>query len=110
MIKEKKKKKLKKGDIGAPIDFKHVTHCGWKGGQGFDYSGDPALKSFFEKAGITENQLKNRHTRDFIYDFIQTNNVEAIVKNEVPPPLPQRNSVDFDLLTLKFKIFFFKNF
>lgn len=89
-------RKLTKADIGTPSNFKHVTHVGWNAKSGFDLSGeDEALRPFLQKAGVSENQLKDRRTRDFIYDFIQTNNVEEIVRKETKkpaaPPVPTRN-------------------
>lgn len=92
------KPRLTKADIGTPSNFKHVTHVGWNAKSGFDLSGeDEALKPFLQKAGVSENQLKDRRTRDFIYDFIQTNNVQEAVRNEkkkpAAPPVPSRNTV-----------------
>ena len=99
-IKTKKRevKKITKEDIGLPSNFKHVTHVGWNAKSGFDLSGeDEALKPFLQKAGVSENQLKDRRTRDFIYDFIQSNNVEEIVRKETKKPaapsVPIRNPV-----------------
>lgn len=92
-------RKLTKADIGTPSNFKHVTHVGWNAKSGFDLSGeDEALRPFLAKAGVSENQLKDRRTRDFIYDFIQSNNVEEIVRKETrtkpnAPPVPTRNQV-----------------
>jgi P21-Rho-binding domain len=92
-------KKLTKADIGTPSNFKHVTHVGWNAKSGFDLSGeDEALRPFLAKAGISEDQLKDRQTRDFIYDFIQSNNVEEMVRKETrtkpaAPPVPTRNQV-----------------
>ena len=31
---------------------------------------DPKLKQFFSKAGVSERELQDKDTRDFIYDFI----------------------------------------
>lgn len=96
------KRKLTKADIGTPSNFKHVTHVGWNAKSGFDLSGeDEALRPFLQKAGVSENQLKDRRTRDFIYDFIQTNNVEEIVRKETrtkpaAPPVPTRHQVNFN--------------
>lgn len=92
-------RKLTKADIGTPSNFKHVTHVGWNAKSGFDLSGeDEALRPFLAKAGVSENQLKDRQTRDFIYDFIQSHNVEEIVRKETTtktaaPPVPTRNQV-----------------
>lgn len=44
---------------------------GWNPDSGFDIdSQDDQLKCFFEKAGISEKQLQDRDTKEFIYDFI----------------------------------------
>ena len=93
-----KPRKLTKADIGTPSNFKHVTHVGWNAKSGFDLAGeDEALRPFLAKAGVSENQLKDRRTRDFIYDFIQKNDVEEIVRKEktkpAAPPVPTRNQV-----------------
>ena len=38
---------------------------------GFDLENvDPKLKQFFSKAGVSERELQDKDTRDFIYDFI----------------------------------------
>lgn len=101
------KKKLTKADIGMPTGFKHVTHVGWNSESGFKFDGedDEALKPFLIKAGVSEQQLKDRETKAFIYDFIQSNNVLESIKSEqlyspppveiqkqVVPPVPSRNS------------------
>lgn len=101
-----KPRKLTKADIGTPSNFKHVTHVGWNAKSGFDLSGeDEALRPFLKKAGVSENQLQDRRTRDFIYDFIQTNNVEEAVRKEktkpAAPPVPNRNQVRRHLNFLK---------
>lgn len=76
-----------------------MTHVGWTAKSGFDLSGeDEAIRPFLQKAGVSGDQLKDRRTRDFIYDFIQTNNVEEIVRKETKtkpaaPPVPTRNQV-----------------
>lgn len=89
-------KKLTKADIGTPSNFKHVTHVGWDAKKGFDLSGeDESLRPFLQKAGISENQLKDRQTRDFIYSFIESHNVEEVMRKEhqtkaAAPPVPTR--------------------
>lgn len=89
-------RKLTKADIGTPSNFKHVTHVGWNAKSGFDLSGeDESLRPFLQKAGISENQLKDQRTRDFIYSFIETNNVEELMRKEqhtksAAPPVPNR--------------------
>ncbi|CAH1368725.1 hypothetical protein MTP99_010211 [Tenebrio molitor] len=67
----KRKRNITKADIGVPLDFKHISHVGWNPDSGFDInSQDDQLKCFFEKAGISEKQLQDRDTKEFIYDFI----------------------------------------
>jgi neural Wiskott-Aldrich syndrome protein len=100
-------KKLTKADIGTPSNFKHVTHVGWNAKSGFDLSGeDEALRPFLAKAGVSEKELKNRETREFIYDFIQSNKVTEAVQKErskpAAPPVPTRNQVSFSLSLLEF--------
>ncbi|KFB37329.1 AGAP001081-PA-like protein [Anopheles sinensis] len=93
--------KLSKADIGTPSNFQHVSHVGWDPQGGFDMSGEgDALKNFLDKVGVRDQQLKDRETRAFIYDFIKTNNVLEQVKSESSdkkrkppaPPTPQNQS------------------
>ncbi|KAM8706424.1 hypothetical protein ACLKA7_010663 [Drosophila subpalustris] len=98
-----KKRKVTKADISQPTNFVHISHVGWDADKGFDMSGnenDEMLTNFFVKAGVSESELNDRDTRAFIYDFIQSNNVLASVKEEIkspteptphmPPPVPSR--------------------
>ncbi|KAL5283357.1 WASL family protein [Megaselia abdita] len=101
--KDKKKKKSKekiisKTDISGPTNFMHIQHVGWDAQKGFDLNlneeADEDLKTFFNKAGVSENELKDRETREFIYDFIHTNNVlkpKATPEVKPPPPVPTRH-------------------
>lgn len=100
-----KKRKVTKADISQPTNFVHVSHVGWDADKGFDLTGqenDEMLNEFFVKAGVSEVELKDRDTRAFIYDFIQSNNVLATVKQDsvesptestphMPPPVPSRH-------------------
>ncbi|XP_030573966.1 neural Wiskott-Aldrich syndrome protein [Drosophila novamexicana] len=100
-----KKRKVTKADISQPTNFVHISHVGWDANKGFDLTGnesDEMLTKFFAKAGVSESQLNDRDTRAFIYDFIQSNNVLASVKQEeiespteptphMPPPVPSRH-------------------
>ncbi|XP_013097655.1 actin nucleation-promoting factor WASL isoform X2 [Stomoxys calcitrans] len=102
---KKLKPKFNKCDIGAPTNFRHVSHVGWDDDKGFDCVGDEndeVLNQFFVKAGVSKTQLNDRDTRAFIYDFIQNKNVLDIVKQEnvekpmktaqaAPPPPPTRH-------------------
>lgn len=99
-----KKRKYNKSDISNPTNFVHVSHVGWDVNNGFDTHGteeDKKLTNFLNKAGVSENHMNDRDTRDFIYDFIQANNVLASVNSEenveelkspepAPPPIPSR--------------------
>jgi hypothetical protein len=50
------KRRLKKADIGQPIDFRHVSHVGWDPNKGFDLDNveDPQQRMFFRKVYIWE--------------------------------------------------------
>ncbi|XP_065570190.1 actin nucleation-promoting factor WASL-like [Artemia franciscana] len=90
-----KPRKLRKEDIGAPMNFQHVQHVGWDANRGFALENvDEQLKPFFNLAGITEDQLADSETRNFIYDFIsQRGGVEAAMREAskpAPPPVPTR--------------------
>ncbi|CAH0722963.1 unnamed protein product, partial [Brenthis ino] len=102
-----KLRKLTKADIGVPLDFKHVHHLGWDAIKGFDVTNvdnlpEDIMKPFLSKAGITENQLRDQATRDFIYDFIISHGGAEAVKEELhdtkpteisrgpAPPVPAR--------------------
>ncbi|CAB3245445.1 unnamed protein product [Arctia plantaginis] len=94
--KKLKRGKLTKEDIGMPLDFKHVSHVGWDANKGFDLDKAPnadELRSFFSKAGVSEIQLQDQETREFIYDFIESHGgLDAVkedlhnVKLGLPPP------------------------
>ncbi|XP_048481740.1 wiskott-Aldrich syndrome protein isoform X1 [Plutella xylostella] len=87
--KKPKTRKLTKADIGAPLDFKHVSHVGWDANKGFDVDVDnlkeEEMRKFFSKAGISESQLRDQATRDFIYDFINAHGGLDAVKQEIEP-------------------------
>ncbi|XP_047102964.1 neural Wiskott-Aldrich syndrome protein-like [Schistocerca piceifrons] len=104
------KRRITKADISGPKDFRHVTHVGWDPNKGFDLDNvdDPQLKQFFVKAGVSNRQLQDRETREFIYDFISRHGGMDAVKEElvtppaaiptpppaaVPPPVPARTPV-----------------
>ncbi|XP_069694345.1 actin nucleation-promoting factor WASL isoform X2 [Periplaneta americana] len=95
------KRRITKADIGPPKDFRHVSHVGWDPLKGFDLDNveDPQLKLFFHKAGVSDSQLQDRETREFIYDFINRHGGIDAVKDEVvcpqtpqPPPVPARTA------------------
>ncbi|KAG8234185.1 hypothetical protein J437_LFUL007345 [Ladona fulva] len=93
------RRKITKADIGLPQDFRHVSHVGWDPNRGFDLDNveDPQLKQFFDMAGVSESQLQDRETREFIYDFINRHGGLDAVKGDIhatpsppsgPPPMP----------------------
>ncbi|XP_072935575.1 actin nucleation-promoting factor WAS-like [Epargyreus clarus] len=98
--KKPKTRKLTKADIGMPQDFKHVSHVGWDADKGFDVDlPEEEMLSFFSKAGISQSQLQDEPTRQFIYDFINSHGGIDAVKEELhdtakpvkalaPPPAP----------------------
>ncbi|KAI5734706.1 hypothetical protein M8J77_009712 [Diaphorina citri] len=92
-----KKNKLTKADISSPTEFRHVSHVGFDPNRGFDavdIQNSPELEMFFEKAGVSQSQLQDRKTREFIYDFISRNGGLDAAKEEAhlpPPPVPARS-------------------
>lgn len=67
-MKDERKQTLRKEDIGQPMDFRHVQHVGWDPNKGFYLNVmDNDLVLFFEKAGISSDELKDENTRQFIY-------------------------------------------
>lgn len=92
--KAKRKRNITKADIGNPSEFRHVTHVGWDPDKGFDINcNDPQLNTFFEKAGVSEKQLQDKNTREFIYNFINDNGGREAVQQTVreirkPAPAP----------------------
>ncbi|XP_041973647.1 neural Wiskott-Aldrich syndrome protein-like [Aricia agestis] len=105
--KKQKTRKLTKADIGVPQDFIHVSHVGWSANKGFDLENlpDEEMRSFFLRAGISDSQLADSATREFIYDFINRNGGINAVKEELheapkrkesqrvaaAPPVPARS-------------------
>ncbi|CAG9782699.1 unnamed protein product [Diatraea saccharalis] len=83
--KKKPTRKLTKADIGIPQDFKHVSHVGWDADKGFDVENLPGedMLTFFCKAGVSARQLRDRDTRQFIYEFIDKNGGIDAVKEEL---------------------------
>jgi len=95
-----KKGKLTKGDIGTPSDFRHVGHIGWDPKGGFDVNNiDPQWKNLFDRIGVTEKELQDQATSQFIYDFVESHGgiekaTKELDKNGSPsglaPPPPSR--------------------
>lgn len=88
----KKSFKLTKADISMPTNFQHLSHVGWDPDRGFDLENvDPNLKKFFNHAGVSDSQLQDQDTRNFIYDFIREHGgVEAAIQ-EVREPMTSRS-------------------
>ncbi|XP_035209353.1 neural Wiskott-Aldrich syndrome protein-like, partial [Stegodyphus dumicola] len=94
---KRKKKKLTKEDISNPTNFTHVQHVGWHPETGFSLeSVDKELKDFFSLAGVSDKDLNDSETRNFIYDFINNHGGVEQAKRETvqksaPPPVPTRD-------------------
>lgn len=92
--KAKRKRNITKADISNPSEFRHVSHVGFDPDRGFDINGDdPQLNTFFQKAGVSEKQLQDRNTREFIYNFINDHGGREAVQENVqetrkPAPAP----------------------
>ncbi|XP_045623813.2 actin nucleation-promoting factor WASL isoform X1 [Procambarus clarkii] len=70
----KNRNKLSKDEIGMPTDFKHITHVGFNPDTGFSqFNVDDKLEGFFNMVGVSQQQLSDTRTREFIYDFIERN-------------------------------------
>ncbi|KAL1512577.1 hypothetical protein ABEB36_002149 [Hypothenemus hampei] len=88
---EKRKRNITKADIGNPTGFIHISHVGWNPNTGFDVSiEDAQLKALFQKAGVSEKQLQDKETREFIYDFISKHRNSTISGDPNPPVVPPR--------------------
>ncbi|KXJ29811.1 neural Wiskott-Aldrich syndrome protein [Exaiptasia diaphana] len=100
----KKKRKITKEDIGEPADFKHIEHIGWNPEAGFSLNvdmQDEKWKTLLNEIGVTKQQLSQKSTREFIYDFVQKkggiDEVTKKIRQEMrpqgpPPPPPSRGS------------------
>ncbi|CAG7730250.1 unnamed protein product [Allacma fusca] len=64
---KKPKQKLRKTDIGRPSDFRHIQHVGFDANRGLDFNlTDAEFQAFFDRAGISQNELQDENTRRFI--------------------------------------------
>ncbi|KAG6456913.1 hypothetical protein O3G_MSEX010007, partial [Manduca sexta] len=85
--KKKVMKKITKADIGLPSDFKHISHVGWDAHKGgFDVETtqpNEELLSFFNMAGVSDKQLQDQETREFIYSFIESHGGIDAVKEDL---------------------------
>ncbi|XP_064091389.1 actin nucleation-promoting factor WASL-like isoform X2 [Macrobrachium nipponense] len=82
---DKNKGKLSKHLIGMPTDFKHINHVDYEANKGgTEYNADDKLQTFFRMVGVSQEQLSDRSTRQFIYDFIERNGgVEKAVEEDM---------------------------
>ncbi|XP_070192688.1 actin nucleation-promoting factor WASL-like isoform X2 [Littorina saxatilis] len=90
-----KGRKLTKADIGAPTEFRHVSHVGWDPNKGFDMNNlDPDMKELFNLVGIDPGETEvDKDTVDFIYDFVEKSGGIEAVRQElkqrpIPPAIP----------------------
>lgn len=88
----KRRRNITKADIGSPQDFKHLSHVGWNPDSGFDVDGvNDQLKKFFEKAGVSEKELQDKETREFIYGFInERGGFDAVKKENIESSQPNK--------------------
>lgn len=101
MYKSKKKKgekdsrrKLTKDDISLPSNFRHIMHMDWNvENKGLEFDTvDPQLKQFFDMVGVSEHELRDQATREFIYDFIESHGGMNAVKEVVLPSNDSKNT------------------
>lgn len=95
VVKGKKKKDadLTHDDVSEPRDFTHLSHIGFNPEKGtFDIQNIPSeWKTLFAKAGITQDQLENKSTAQFIAGFVQDSEPqmqEMMKKQKAKPPAP----------------------
>ena len=68
-----------------PYATRLMSHIGFDMEKGFDLKNiPPEWKHLFEKAGVTEEHLRNQKTTEFIMDFVENRGG--------PPPVPPRTS------------------
>ena len=79
-------KTLRPEDIGDPTDFQHLAHIGFDPMTGaFDLKNiPPEWQQMFHKAGVTEEQLKDRETANFIVSFVQEQQQSSALVNNKP--------------------------
>lgn len=87
--KKKFNRKLTKADISTPTDFIHLAHVGWNTNKK-----EAELKAILEKAGVSQQQMNDDATREYIYGFLEQNEVldSGKQKQAQPPPVPSRNN------------------
>ncbi|KAJ3134385.1 hypothetical protein HK100_003594 [Physocladia obscura] len=97
--------KIDKSMISAPSNFEHVSHVGFNQNTGFTAQNIPMeWKAIFAKAGITEEQLADKHTAKFVKKFMKENSgaggMPAVsastasggARRAPPPPPPSRRA------------------
>ncbi|XP_065836937.1 actin nucleation-promoting factor WASL-like [Oscarella lobularis] len=98
------RKRINKSDISGPSNFQHVQHIGFDPQKGFDTNNlDNNWRKLFDQVGVTKDQLEDKETAQFIYDFVQKQGgIEAALQKPQqgslapaaaapPPPPPMGN-------------------
>lgn len=98
--KEKKKKGIDKAMIGAPKDFKHISHVGYDPSNGFNLQNIPEKwRATFRDAGFTDEQLQDPKFAKKVKKIIDEiggddeNFDPTKPVQRLPPPPPARQSV-----------------
>ncbi|XP_078518511.1 uncharacterized protein LOC144783387 [Lissotriton helveticus] len=73
--------KISKQDIGAPCDFKHVAHVPWES-RFATYIVNPDLQTLFSRAGVREEDLKDRRTSKRIFEILERKGGMVAVRRE----------------------------
>jgi hypothetical protein len=83
----KKKGKIDKSAIGLPTNFRHLTHVGYDPEKGFSTMNVPDdWKKVFSDAGITEKDLQDKNTAEFIFNFMANNAKDQQPAQAIPEP------------------------
>lgn len=71
--------------ISEPFSYVHISHIGFSKEKGFDSFGtNKILEQFFEKAGVSVNELRTKKTRKAIDSFMKDHGgVEAVLNKQL---------------------------
>ena len=86
--KKPKEKRIGVEDVGAPMNFQHLSHVGFDMQTGcFDtHNIPPEWLAVFQEAGVKKKELRNPETAMTIAKFVN----EQTSKGRAPPPVPAR--------------------
>ncbi|ORX89741.1 WH1-domain-containing protein [Basidiobolus meristosporus CBS 931.73] len=88
--------RVDKSMISGPSDFRHIGHIGFDPETGFSTENiDPEWIKLFDKLGqlgVSKEQLQDKDTQKFIYDYVQARGGPEAGQKAPPPPAPSRGA------------------